>query len=371
MVKVLIISDATLDGGTNTYIFGVIKTAIIDKNYDINLLLDDNENMVEMARKCERLGVNVYREKIYHGTQTPLHIRNRIGCLINKINPDVTHVFCSSIRSAITIREAIIEHNIPLFSTETYVSKDYPITLEELGRVHQIYAQTRTVVAVSFANIKVLREFYELNPNNIICIPTSIDTSNFQYKERRIDDHINAVVIGRLSKQKGIDLLIEAFNNLKRRYRDKYSIDIYGDGEMKQEIIEMIKHYGLEKYIHLNGWVNNINNILENYNLGIVPSRDEGLPNVVLELLLCGIPTIVSDVEGILEATDSGYYAEVFQSESVSELTKKLIAIINSPSDLLIKNKEASDYIRTHYNMDINYAKYLKLWKDELIDRCQ
>lgn len=363
--KLLIITDVTGEGGTNTYIYNVLKIA--KKRYcDITLLLDDNENMDLMEKKCSLIGVNVLKRKIYHGTNTETDIKAAMIEILKEVNPDLVHVFCGSIRSAICIRETVIEFNIPLFSTETYVAKAYPITNEQIMRVKKIYSNTVKVITVCNSNIKVLREYFGINHDRLFCIPTSSNMRGVTLKKRRIENNINAVVIARLTKQKGIDILIEAFNLIDFQYQKKIQIDIVGDGELKTELISLVEKYKLNNYIHFLGWKNDAYEEIEKYNLGIIPSRDEGLPNVEIEMIKFGLPVLISDVGGMLEATNNGKYAEVFKNGSELELRDALVNILKVPDRILSKTEDAYTYVKNHYDMEVNYEKYLDMWEGEI-----
>ena len=361
--KILIITDVTKEGGTNTYIYNLLKVVTKIKKYDFSILLDDNKHLDLMEKKCGLLGIEVIKKRIYHGTNTEKNIRETIVKTLQDITPDLVHVFCGSIRSALCIRETVIDFNLPLFSTETYVARDYPITYEELIRVRRIYNNTVLVTTVCNANIDVLRNEYGIYNENVLCIPTSCDMKKDCFQKRKIENNIQAVVIARLTKQKGIDILIEAFRLLDIQYRNRYQIDIVGDGEIKNELVGMIEKYDLNDYFHFLGWKENVFDEIGKYNLGIIPSRDEGLPNVEIEMLKSGLPLLVSDVKGVLEAANDGQYVEVFNNGSELELRDGLIKVLKNPEVIISKSEKAYRFVKKHYDMDINYKKFIDLWE--------
>lgn len=361
--RILMISDATLEGGTNTYIYDLLCIVTKYSDFTISLLLDNNKNMLCLSNKCRKIGVRVYTEDIYHGNNPESNIQQALNRVIDAVNPDLVHVFCGSIRSCITIREIIIKKNLPLFSTETYLSKTYPITENELARVKEIYEHTKCVTTVCKSNIRILKECYGINTQNVRYIPTSIDTDRYLFSERIIKDEIRVVIIARFVKQKGIDIFIEAFYQLDKNLKKKCKVSIYGDGEEREYLLNLIHSYELEPYIALLGWGVDIVNKLAEYNLCIIPSRDEGLPYVALELLSIGLPCIAADVGGIFELADNGKYMELFEAESIESLKQKLINVITNPQKILQKTEKVKDHIKKNYNQTINYKQFLELWK--------
>lgn len=361
--KILIISDATLEGGTNTYIFDLLNVAKKFSDHDVVLLLDKNENMDVMIHKCRDLGIPVYTDHIYHGNTAEEIIEKKIRDYIDLIKPDCVHVFCASIRSCIKVREVVLEHNIPLFTTETYLPKVYPITDHEIDRVREIYNQIKCGTTVCRSSIGVLKEVYQINTQNVISIPTSIDVKKRAFRERVIQGKIKAVIVARLVKQKGIDIFIEAFHQLDNSIKEKYSIDIIGDGEDYSELQALVSKYQLTEYIHFLGWDQDFIQKLMEYELCIVPSRDEGgLPYVILELLSNGLPCIASDVSGISEVVDYGKYAELFELESVNDLREKLNEVAINPHKLMNKVRGIKEFLVTNYDKETNYQHFLELW---------
>ena len=361
--RILIISDATLEGGTNTYIYDLLSVVKKNSDYEVSLLLDNNDSMVKMVERCRGLGVYVYSESIYHAKNQDKQIYQKVKNIVSIVMPDIVHVFCASIRACITIREIILKLGIPLFSTETYLPKTYPITELDLERVRNIYEHTKCVTTVCNDSIEVLRNNYGIRTRNIICIPTSIDVAKRKFYKRTDQDKIRAIIVARLVKQKGVDLLIEAFKCLDDMVKERYTISIYGEGEDSCTLQRLVCEYGLEKYIQFWGWQKEFIHKLKDYNLGIIPSRDEGgLPYVILELLSSGLPCIASDVSGISEVTNHGKYAELFELESIDDLKEKLIEFASNPQKLQNKISNVRGYLMENYDKETNYKQFLKLW---------
>jgi glycosyltransferase involved in cell wall biosynthesis len=103
---------------------------------------------------------------------------------------------------------------------------------------------------------------------------------------------INIVAAGRLSKQKGFDVLITAFA-LVCELRDDFILHILGeDGGEKEKLEQMIVALGLEKKVNLLGFQKNPYAFFYYSNLYVLSSRWEGLPNTVLENLYLRTPVV-------------------------------------------------------------------------------
>lgn len=102
------------------------------------------------------------------------------------------------------------------------------------------------------------------------------------------------VAAGRLVPRKGFKRLVRAFRPVARRHPD-WQLHIYGNGEQKQEIIELIHRLGLESQVLLCGYSRNLPEVMANASMFAMTSRSEGFPMVLIEAMSTGIPLIAFD----------------------------------------------------------------------------
>lgn len=100
---------------------------------------------------------------------------------------------------------------------------------------------------------------------------------------------------GRLTHQKGFDRLIELIPQLPGDTR----LTIYGDGPDRGELEARIAELGLSERVTLPGFSEKVAAAMAGADAFVLPSRWEGLPNVVLESLTLGTPVIASDEAGV------------------------------------------------------------------------
>lgn len=111
--------------------------------------------------------------------------------------------------------------------------------------------------------------------------------------------------ISRLSREKGVAYLIEAFYYLLKRIDAR--LIIIGDGEEKDKLKEMVKNFGVENRVSFLDWLENPYAYLRRMDIFILPSLWEGFPNVIIESMICGVPVIATrSVRGIEEAVRDG-----------------------------------------------------------------
>lgn len=150
--------------------------------------------------------------------------------------------------------------------------------------------------------------------------------------------------IGRLTYQKGIDVLLGALYRVKKRY-PQVMLTIIGDGEKNyvSDLKRLVKKLDLENNVVFTGkkFGKDKNNLLNSSRVMVVPSRDEGFGNVVVEGLYLGLPLIVSNKGALFEA--AGKNCLVFNIKSEKDLANKIIRLFEDNklvNDLSEKGKK-------------------------------
>lgn len=102
------------------------------------------------------------------------------------------------------------------------------------------------------------------------------------------------VVIGRLSKQKNHEMLIRAFARIADKYPEE-NLQLYGKGDLEEELQRLISKLGLENRVALNGATDKVPLVLKHAGIFVLPSDYEGMPNALLEAMAAGVPSISTD----------------------------------------------------------------------------
>ncbi len=162
-----------------------------------------------------------------------------------------------------------------------------------------ILGSSRKVVANS-EGLKQLTE--RADPYPACVIPSGVDSDYFCPGVPRADDGVfRALFVGRFHAQKNLSALVEQFGAAARKLPSKtLRLEIVGDGPQRPEVEARISELGLQDRVALLGWLprEELLKVYRRADCLVNPSIGEGLPNVVLEAMACGLPVIASRVAG-------------------------------------------------------------------------
>lgn len=148
-------------------------------------------------------------------------------------------------------------------------------------------------IKISTKNHRIL-----FNPVDTARVYASIPDSFENEPER--DKTVHFVAVGRLSFEKGYDRLIKALK--ANPPETNWQLELIGEGDYRGELESLIKEYSFEDKIILRGYVSNPWEIAAKADCLLLPSRWEGMPNVVLEGFSCGLPAIaMREAGGIMD----------------------------------------------------------------------
>jgi len=136
------------------------------------------------------------------------------------------------------------------------------------------------------------------------------------------------LAIGRLTAQKGLDVLIQAFSRVRAARRAR--LLILGEGEERPALEAMVRQFGLGDDVSLPGFEPNPYPYMARAALFVLSSRWEGLPGVLIEALFCGAPVISTDCPyGPREILADGRYGVLVPVGDVHALAEAMEAALD------------------------------------------
>ena len=158
-------------------------------------------------------------------------------------------------------------------------------------------------------------------------IYNGVNIEDFAQRDNRENEHIVILTVARLIKRKGIDDLIRAVPAIVKGHQN-IKVKIIGEGNMGAELKALAEKLKVSEYIEFLGYVphNEISNYYSTSDVFVLPSRNEGMSNTVLEAMASGLPVITTDTGGTRELIDgNGIIVPSEDSDVISEAVLRLI----------------------------------------------
>ncbi|MBP3953152.1 glycosyltransferase [Bacillus suaedae] len=229
--------------------------------------------------------------------------------------------------------------------------------LSWLGLKHTIRYSDKFVVLTE-ENEREYAEIFKDKKSKIKTIPNALDPNIIESSYN--SDSKKVLFVGRLSYEKGADLLVESFGRVLNLISDDdWRLDIFGSGPEMVNIKNQISKQNLKTYINLKGYKENIYSIYNEYAFLVVPSRFESFGLIIIEALKVGIPVIAFDCNygprSILRDNENGL---LVQKNNISQFSNAI--------SKLILNKDLRIYLSNNTNNNLekyNYRNVISEWE--------
>jgi glycosyltransferase involved in cell wall biosynthesis len=167
--------------------------------------------------------------------------------------------------------------------------------------------------------------------------------------------------LGRLHRQKGFDVFLRAAARIAK-LRPECRFVIAGDGPERENLKALAKSLGIETAVSFAGWVPKSLDFLSVLDLFVFPSRWEGLPNAVLEAMLCGKPVVCTPAgsSGLIEDGRDGL---VVPAENAAEISAAAVRMFGDPELRSRLGRAAREKVLKEYTLEGMILSYEKLYR--------
>ena len=335
MISVLQVLEAT-EGGTRRHLRDLVGA------------LDPSQFRVSLAVSCRRdpafrkdvaefvsHGLAVCEVDMVRGiapVADACSLLRLVRC-IRRTRPDVVHAH--SAKAGFLARLAGAWCRVPV----VYTPHLFPFLMGCQPRLRRLYRLLeRSVRGATAALIAVSeeerREALELGyaPGRVLLIPNGVAARGVEPVAVRQSGGLTVGFFGRLTRQKGPDVLIDAVADVVAHV-PQVTFLLYGDGELSEALRARVQERQLAEHVQFKGACAQGDTValMRAADVLAVPSRWEGCPYVVLEAFLAGVPVVAAAVGGVPELVRDGASGVLVAADDAEALCDGLLVLLRDP----------------------------------------
>ena len=292
-----------------------------------------------------------------------------LGKVISRVKPDVVHshnlgpLMYSSLATLLGFSAPVVhgEHGIPVAQRDS----------KFMRQRRWFYKCCKNVHAVSNG----LREEligYGLPAEKISVILNGVDSERFSPQpaaqvRKKIglpDEGPVLGIVGRFDRSKRHADLIEAFTRVAQQFPTAQLLLVGEAGNNRDAVVAAARSSPAAKRIHLAGFQNEPAAFYPAMDLLVSASVSEGLSNVILEAMACGVPALAHTATGNAELIISGKNGILLNLGTADDLTRALQKILATADQLSEMGRAARDFAVQRYSMKAMAENYAKLYRE-------
>ena len=278
---------------------------------------------------------------------------------VKKEKPDLVLSFMVMICFTVTvsllfsgIRQVVAERNDPRFFKKKW--------LRRIINLSYLSSDVKGILMQTESNKKYFKNSTLYAKTSVIYNPLNIEARNVGAALNASKDDL-VVSVGRLTIQKQQGVLLDAFARFHQSH-PAYKLIIYGDGEMRESLLEQAERLGVKDFFKLPGRSKQVLRDILPAKIFVMTSLFEGMSNALAEAMCVGLPCISTKVSGatdLIQDGKNGLLAEVGDVDGISE---KMNAIANNQE---LASQIASNATKIHELLDeervsSKWIEYLK-----------
>lgn len=331
------------------------------KNDVTFMVFNDGTSFYDLEPKVHVKGMNLMpgKGRLVRSFSIPIMEYKRFRYLYKEVKNeqyDFVLSFCWTMNVMASL-VSILQKDKTIVISERSDPTKYPKWLQAL--ICYFYQKNTAVVCQT----NIVKEYFLKRnfKNNLLVLPNPVNFADIP-TERCVDFNKEIVTVGRLHKAKNHKLLIDAFNEISRKY-PQYLLKIYGMGELEKELRDQIESLGLCNKVKLMGTKKRVMYEVNSSAIFVLASNHEGFPNALIEAMAVGMPVISSRfatiADDLIVEGENGYLFEVGNKDSLVYALEKMLGREGDFLDFAEKNRKVAEQFR-----DSDVAEK---WLDEIV----
>lgn len=225
------------------------------------------------------------------------------------------------------------------------------------------------VISVSNATADWLVEKRGVPREKVLVIPYGVDLKLYQVgRNPKLKAQLGIAaespvvgVVARLHPQKGHRYLIEAARAIVASHPDVRFV-LVGDGELRGELETQVRESSLSQHFHFLGFRDDVKELLKTFDIFVLPSLYEGLPNVVLEAMATGLPVVATAVDGTTELIVENETGFLVPPKKPQDLANKISILLGDANRRQCFGQKGRERVEQHYSLEKQVMSFQNLY---------
>lgn len=331
-MRLLITADKLTGGAGNVAQQLASHYSQIEGN-DVFLLIEANNKHRYDLSKVKIIDRKIVPEKLHNPIKIiKRYIANskKLRDTINDCSADVIISFLNSISPEILLSQwstktpiIVSERSNPYFE---WRKKDWPFRLK-----WRLSYRRANMIVYQFKSFEpFFKHAYKRKRTCVIPNMLFADAAATPSREKTRDT-VRFATVATLYPVKRIGLMIDIVGNLLKKHYN-VELNIYGDGPDRDSLERKVSELGIGNHVVFHGHVQDTIACLRDNDVLLLTSEREGFPNVVLEAMGAGIPSVMFDFhDGIKELVTEGVTGFLIKQDNTSAFVEKLEYLVQNP----------------------------------------
>jgi glycosyltransferase involved in cell wall biosynthesis len=201
-------------------------------------------------------------------------------------------------------------------------------------------------------------------PSLIKEIPNGVDTSVFNLLEGPMSHQERWIIyVGRFDRAKALGDLFRAFKKVHVRF-SKARLVLVGDGDEKESLIRLAHELDISPFVRFEGIQEDVKSYLSQSEIFAFPSLSEGMSNVLLEAMACGLPVVATRIGGNVDLIENGLNGLLVSPGEPEELSEAIITLLAVPERSRQMGKNGRRRVEERFSLDRIAEEYIKLYQE-------
>lgn len=281
--------------------------------------------------------------------------------IIAEFKPDIVHAHYATSYGLLGVKSKFHPLVISAWGSDVF---EFP----EKSILHRyvVKRNLRKADAVFSTSEVMKKQIQRLGRKDVIVTPFGVDLSIYKPQPARMfgDDVKVLGTIKSLEEPYGIDVLIEAFAIVKKKFTGKLKLVICGDGSRKTALQQKASATGFGNDIVFTGAIpqSEVPRYLNSFDVFANLSRRESFGVSVIEAMACGIPVVLSDADGPREISKNGKFAAMVPVNDAPAAAEQFHRLLIDPQQAGLLGKAGRQRVEQEYDWNMNLKAIEKVY---------